>query len=132
MPGAIYKITLDNTHPLGFGFPKYYYSLKLSDDVYDYLGEDDWNVGTIKGNGYVSGFAGQKSKEKIKDGMLLGVQQMGRGSVVYMVDDPIFRSFLGKWQTVIQQRCIYGRAVGPGPSVEFILNIEHRMLKSND
>ncbi len=93
VPGAIYKITLDNTHPLGFGFPKYYYSLKLSDDIYDYLSEDDWNVGTIKGNGYVSGFTGQKSKEKIKDGMLLGVQQMGRGSVVYMVDDPIFRSF---------------------------------------
>ena len=93
VPGAIYKITLDNTHPLGFGFPKYYYSLKLSDDIYDYLGEDDWNVGTINGNGYVSGFTGQKSKEKIKDGMLLGVQQMGRGSVVYMVDDPIFRSF---------------------------------------
>ena len=93
VPGAIYKITLDNTHPLGFGFPGYYYSLKLSDDVYDYLGEGDWNVGTVKGNGYVSGFTGQKSKEKIKDGMLLGVQPLGRGSVIYMVDDPIFRSF---------------------------------------
>jgi hypothetical protein len=93
VPGAIYKINLDNTHPLGFGLPEYYYSLKLSDDIYDYLGDNDWNVGTIKKDGYVSGFVGQKSKEKIKDGLLLGVQSMGRGTVVYMVDDPIFRSF---------------------------------------
>lgn len=93
VPGAIYKINLDNTHPLGFGFPKYYYTLKLSDDVYDYLGDGDWNVGTIKKDGYISGFVGQKAKAKLTDGLLIGVQDMGRGSVVYFVDDPMFRSF---------------------------------------
>ena len=105
VPGAIYKINLDNTHPLGFGLPPYYYTLKLSDDVYDYLGDNDWNVGTVKGDGYISGFVGQKSKEKIKDGMLLGVQSLGRGSVVYMVDDPIFRSF---WEN---GKLLFGNAV---------------------
>ncbi|MDB4927498.1 M14 metallopeptidase family protein [Mucilaginibacter sp.] len=93
VPGAIYKINLDNTHPLGFGFPKYYYTLKLSDDVYPLLDDGNWNVGTIKKDAYVSGFVGEKSKEKIKDGLLLGVQSMGRGSVVYLVDDPLFRGF---------------------------------------
>jgi len=93
VPGAIYKINLDNTHPLGFGLQPYYYSLKLGDDIYNFLGDNDWNVGTVKKDGYLSGFVGQKSKEKIKDGMLIGVQPMGRGSVIYLVDDPIFRSF---------------------------------------
>ena len=93
VPGAIYKLNLDNTHPLGFGLPNYYYSLKLNDDIYDFLGDGDWNVGTIKKDAYVSGFVGEKSKAKIKDGLLLGVQPLGRGIVVYMVDDPIFRSF---------------------------------------
>jgi hypothetical protein len=93
VPGAIYKIDLDNTHPLGFGLSNNYYTLKLSDDIYDFLGDDDWNVGTLKKDGYVSGFVGQKSKEKIRDGLLIGVQSMGRGNVIYMVDDPIFRSF---------------------------------------
>jgi hypothetical protein len=93
VPGAIYKINLDNTHPLGFGLPSYYYTIKLSDDIYDYFGDEGWNVGTVKKDGLVSGFVGQKSKEKIKDGMLIGVQSMGRGSVVYLTDDPIFRSF---------------------------------------
>ena len=93
MPGAIYRIKLDNTHPLGFGLPNYYYTLKLDDNIYDYLGDNGWNVGTIKKDGYVAGFVGQKSKEKIADGMLLGVQNIGRGTVVYMVDDPLFREF---------------------------------------
>ncbi|MGZ3873113.1 MAG: M14 family metallopeptidase [Mucilaginibacter sp.] len=93
VPGAIYKLNLDNTHPLGFGLPAYYYSIKLSDDIYDFLGDGGWNVGTVKKDGLVAGFVGQKSKDKIKDGLLLGVQTMGRGSVVYLVDDPVFRNF---------------------------------------
>ncbi|MGZ3813222.1 MAG: M14 metallopeptidase family protein [Mucilaginibacter sp.] len=93
VPGAIYKLDMDNTHPLGFGLDKYYYSLKLNDAIYSYLGEDGWNVGTVKKNAYVEGFVGQKAKEKIKDGLLFGVQSLGRGSIVYMVDDPLFRSF---------------------------------------
>lgn len=102
--GAIYKLNLDNTHPLGFGLPNYYYTLKLNDDVYDLL-EDGWNVGTIKKDGYVAGFVGQASKEKIVNGLLLGVQNMGRGSVVYMVDDPLFRGF---WEN---GKLLFGNAV---------------------
>ncbi len=95
VPGAIYKVNMDNTHPLGFGLGKYYFTLKLNDVLYSYLGDDGWNVGTVKKNAYVEGFVGQKAKEKIKDGLLFGVQTSGRGSVVYLVDDPLFRSF---WQ----------------------------------
>ncbi|GAB2699359.1 M14 family metallopeptidase [Mucilaginibacter koreensis] len=93
VPGAIYKVKLDNTHPLGYGYPNYYYTLKLSDDIYDYLGDNGWDVGTVGKTAYVSGFVGQKAKAKIADGTLLGVQSAGRGSVVYIVDDPLFRSF---------------------------------------
>ena len=93
VPGAIYKLTLDNTHPLGFGLSNTYFTLKLSDDVYSYLGDGGWNVGTIKKNAFVEGFVGQKAKEKIKNGLLIGVEDIGRGTVVYLVDDPIFRSF---------------------------------------
>ncbi|RYE17795.1 MAG: zinc carboxypeptidase, partial [Sphingobacteriales bacterium] len=94
VPGAIYKINLDNSHPLGFGLSSNYYTLKLNDEVYELLGDEEgWNVGTIKKDAYVSGFVGQKSKAKIVDGMLLGVQSAGNGSVVYFVDDPLFRSF---------------------------------------
>ncbi len=93
VPGAIYKISLDNTHPLGYGYPNYYYTLKLDDNIYDYLGDNGWDVGTLKKGAYTAGFVGQKAKARLTNGTVLGVQTIGRGSVVYLVDDPLFRSF---------------------------------------
>lgn len=92
IPGAIYKIDLDNTHPLAFGFPNYYYSLKLDANTYSFL-ENGWNVGTIKKNNYVTGFAGVRTKQQLQDGTLIGVEEIGRGTVVYLADNPLFRSF---------------------------------------
>jgi hypothetical protein len=93
IPGAIFKVDMDNTHPLAFGLPKYYYTLKLTDQVYEPLTDNNWNVGTIKKGAYVSGFVGQKVKEKLTEGLLFGVQNAGRGTIVYLADDPLFRSF---------------------------------------
>jgi hypothetical protein len=93
VPGSIYRVELDNTHPLAFGYPDHYYSLKEDDRVYDFLKDGGWNVGVIKKDGYVSGFTGARARERIKDGMIFGVQNTGRGTVVYMADDPLFRSF---------------------------------------
>jgi len=90
--GAIYKVNLDNTHPLAFGFPDYYFTSKQDNKLYEFL-QDGWNVGTIRKNGYVAGFVGQKAKAQLQDGLLFGVQDMGRGIVVYLADDPLFRSF---------------------------------------
>jgi len=92
IPGAIYRVQLDETHPLAFGFPNYYYTLKLDTDVYDFL-KEGWNVGVIKKDDYVTGFAGVNTKAKLKDGLIFGVQPIGRGSVVYLADDPLFRMF---------------------------------------
>ena len=93
VPGAIYKVELDNSHPLGFGYPDHYYTLKQDDNVYEFIREGGWNVGVIRKDNYVSGFAGNKAREKLKDGVIFGVQDLGRGEIVYMADDPLFRSF---------------------------------------
>lgn len=92
IPGAIYKMDLDNTHPLGFGYPDYYFTLKQDGTLYEFM-KGGWNVGVLKKDAYVTGFAGYKVKSKLKDGMLFGVQNMGSGSVVYLSDNPLFRNF---------------------------------------
>ena len=94
-PGSIYRVELDNSHPLAYGYPDYYYTLKQDSNVYQFLKEGSWNVGVIKKNEYISGFAGMKVKEKLKDGLLFGVQPLGRGQIIYMADNPLFRCF---WQ----------------------------------
>ncbi len=92
IPGAIYKVDLDDSHPLAFGYGNSYYTLKLNSDMYEFM-DDGWNVGVIKKENQVSGFVGNRVKEKIKDGTVIGVQPLGNGSIVFFADDPIFRSF---------------------------------------
>jgi hypothetical protein len=92
IPGSIFKVELDNSHPLAFGYGGSYYTLKQDDNIYEFL-KDGWNVGVIKKDNYISGFAGSKVREKLKDGTLFGVLDMGRGNVVFLADTPMFRSF---------------------------------------
>ena len=92
IPGAIYKVQLDNTHPLAFGYPDTYFTLKQDATVFEFL-KQGWNVGVLKKDNYVTGFAGMQVKSKLKDAMVMGVQELGSGEVVYFADDPIFRSF---------------------------------------
>ena len=92
MPGAIYKIKLDNTHPLAYGMPDYYHTLKTSSTAWEHL-DGAWNVGYIDENPEITGFAGFEVKKKLKQTSVFAVQSMGRGKVVYMVDNPLFRGF---------------------------------------
>ena len=93
--GSIYKITLDNTHPLAFGYGDTYYTLKLGNDSYKFL-EDGYNVGYIKGEPEsVAGFSGETAKASLKNSIVFAQAEKGKGSVVYLVDDVVFRSF---WQ----------------------------------
>ncbi|HEY0667487.1 MAG TPA: M14 metallopeptidase family protein [Sphingobacteriaceae bacterium] len=91
IPGAIYKVNLDNTHPLGFGMTDYY-TLKLNGNIYQFL-SDGWNVGVIKKDNFVSGFVGHSTKKVLVDGLIFGVQDIENGTVIYLADNPLFRSF---------------------------------------
>ncbi len=92
IPGAIYKVEMDDTHPLAFGIGTTFYTLKQNSAVMEFL-KDGWNAGVVKKENKVAGFAGKAVTEKIKDGTLFAVQDMGRGKVIYMIDDPVFRNF---------------------------------------
>jgi hypothetical protein len=103
--GAIYKVTLDGSHPLAFGLKDAYYTLKTNELRYGFL-ENGWNVGIIKGNAKpVQGFAGQKINRKLSNSLVLGVEEKGQGNIIYIVDDPLFRSF---WES---GKLLFGNAV---------------------
>ncbi|MDR6195035.1 M14 metallopeptidase family protein [Siphonobacter sp. SORGH_AS_0500] len=91
-PGAIYKFTIDPTHPLGYGLPSYYHGLVLSTTEYEFL-KDGWNVGYLKKGPAVAGFVGNEAKKRLENTLMFGTQDMGRGQVVYLVNNPLFRGF---------------------------------------
>ena len=93
IPGAVYRMDLDNTHPLAYGYPGYYYTLKMDENMYEFFKVGGWNVGVIKKDRQVTGFVGSKLKEKLNDGLVFGVQQMGNGTITYLADNVLFRNF---------------------------------------
>jgi len=91
--GSIFKSNIDNTHPLAFGYENIYYSLKLSSRSY-HLFEKGVNVGYFSENASsVSGFAGKKALRQVPNSLLFGVENKGKGKIIYLVDNPLYRSF---------------------------------------
>jgi hypothetical protein len=104
IPGAIFKLKIDNTHPLAYGLPEYYFSLKISSKAYKFL-KNTWNVGYIEKEPLILGFAGANVIKKMEETTIFGTQSLGRGAVIYMVDNPLFRGF---WQ---QGKFLFSNAV---------------------
>ena len=50
-------------------------------------------MGAVKKDALVSGFVGTYLQPQVKDGIVFGVQDMGRGRVVYLADNLLFRNF---------------------------------------
>ena len=103
--GSVYRVGLDNTHPLAFGYGDTYFALVRSPLNYRFLGKGGWNVGYLKKDGYSSGFTGAKARKDLADTFVLGTQELGRGQVVYLGDNPLFRAF---WQG---GKLLFGNAV---------------------
>ncbi|MEJ8758245.1 M14 metallopeptidase family protein [Pontibacter sp. H259] len=102
--GSVFKVNLDNTHPLAFGYNDTYYALIRSANTFKYL-EDGWNVGVLKKDNYTTGFVGQAARKKLQDALILGTQPMGDGQIIYMADNPLFRGF---WHS---GKLLFGNAV---------------------
>ena len=90
--GSIYKATMDRSHPLSFGVDRYY-TLKLNADAYELL-EDSGNAFTLNENAKpFAGFIGHLAKDNQKNSLLFGQEDYGNGSIIYFVDNVLFRGF---------------------------------------
>lgn len=91
--GAILEVKMDDTYPLGYGTQGVFYTLKNNEQRFNYL-KNGVNAGIIPSmQAHRTGFIGAKAKPSVKEMLVFGVENIGRGQIVYMVDDPIFRCF---------------------------------------
>lgn len=90
--GSIVKTKIDNTHPMAFGYDDSYFSLKLSSNSFPLLNEG-FNVGFLQNPEVVAGFTGSEAKKNLENSLVFGEERMGKGSFIYMVDNPLFRAF---------------------------------------
>ncbi|WP_448520463.1 M14 family metallopeptidase [Rhodoflexus sp.] len=92
--GSIFRATMDATHPLAFGYQENYFTLKHISNFYEFL-NGGWNVGVLQSDAYVDGFVGGKAKEKLKNSLVFGMENIGSGAIIYLADSPIYRH---SWQ----------------------------------
>ncbi|AWW30715.1 zinc carboxypeptidase [Echinicola strongylocentroti] len=91
--GAVFEVDMDSTYSLGFGTGGKYYSLKNNPNRYSFL-NNCINAGVIHSlDQHRAGFIGYKAKAKMKESLVFGVENMGKGQLIYLVDNPLFRSF---------------------------------------
>ena len=48
----------------------------------------------------MAGIVGKKVREELKKGLVIGVQDSGRGNIVYLANDPLFRNFWENGKTL--------------------------------
>ena len=111
VPGAVFRARLDPTHPLAYGYAEAgssggpsggstgdtYYTLKRGVGAFAPL-DDGWNVAALPANDGgvpVSGFAGAEAQRQLAGTLVFGVERVGEGRAIYLIDDPLFRGF---WQ----------------------------------
>jgi len=90
LAGAVIEIELDGSHPLAFGLGDRYFSLKNRSTSYEPL-KEGWNIGLA--DRPRAGFVGSNIRSGLKGKLNIGLQPMQRGKVIYMVDNPLYRSF---------------------------------------
>ncbi len=91
IPGAIFRTAQDSTHPLSFGLGTPYFTLKTSPSAYARLPRG--NALWLDDAPTHYGFAGYRARQAIRNTLVAGRQAKGGGQVIYLVDNPLFRSF---------------------------------------
>lgn len=92
IPGAIMENKIDKTYPMAFGLGNSYFSLKTNEKCYPLL-KKAINVAYIPKEYISYGFVGNDMKKKLTETVSFAVDKKGDGSVIYMIDNPLFRGF---------------------------------------
>lgn len=92
IPGAIIENVLNKTHPLAFGLGDKYFSLRTDDRHYSLL-KGATNVAYVPKDFKSYGFVGSNIRKKLDNTVSFAVDYKGNGTVIYMVDNPLFRGF---------------------------------------
>jgi hypothetical protein len=88
--GAIYPCILDQSNPMVFGYD-FYYTLRQGATTYQIDGKPAFAL--AKNATAVNGFVGARVKAQQSEAHIAGSVQYGRGTIVYFIDNPLFRGF---------------------------------------
>ncbi len=105
--GAIFKCELiEKPNPLLYGYTSYY---SLRQSASNFSLNNGESVLSLSANPQaVSGFVGYKAKEHQSSAMILGKEDYGKGSIIYFLDNPLFRGFWEHGKLLVANAIYFG------------------------
>jgi hypothetical protein len=105
--GAIYKCDLlAKSSPLTFGYEGYY---SLRQSASNFSLKNGKTILSLPENAHqVSGFVGSKAMLNQGNAMILGVENYGKGELIYFCDNPLFRGFWENGKLLVANALYFG------------------------
>lgn len=111
--GSIYKVDLDRTHPLGFGYKDREQFVYRNSNIFMKPAKNPYStVAQYKDAPLVSGYISPENLEKLPGTSSVLVHQFGKGRVISFIDNPNFR---GTW---LGTNKLFFNALFFGPLIE--------------
>ena len=109
--GSIFSVAVDQSHPLSFGinsnrlsvFKNHRFIMQDSKNPYH-------NVMRYVDSPLVSGYASEGNLEAIADSVYLAAERQGRGSVIAIADNPVFRGYWLGSSRILVNSLFFGTA----------------------
>jgi len=109
--GAIFQLELDLSHPLSFGLPGAELPVFKNDLMLLKAADKDFvTVGTYRNGKQLAGFVAPELAGQISESPGLLAQNLGKGRVIAMVDNPVFRGYFQGSSRILVNALYFGKA----------------------
>ncbi|MCB1844580.1 MAG: hypothetical protein KDI09_16585, partial [Halioglobus sp.] len=114
--GAIFSGDLDNTHPLGFGYPHRNIALHKNTTAVLSRPQNPYaSVITYATPPLLSGYTSEKNLQQLEGTAALIAERKGAGSVILFADDPVFRATWYGTEKLFMNALFFSTAFNPLP-----------------
>lgn len=109
IPGAIFRAALDRSHWLTAGYERSELAVMISGGTFLQPSTAGANpVAFVADSSLLSGFVWPNTQRRLKGSVWAAVERQGRGHVVILADDPLFRAFWRGTARLVTNAMLFG------------------------
>jgi len=110
IPGAMFKATVDTTHPLAAGMPEWVGVLKRGDDTLP-VNENGSVVARFDDAPFIGGYTSERNQSRIGGTPFMTHHRYGRGNIICISDDVSIRGFMHGPMRLVLNAIVYGASM---------------------
>ncbi len=110
--GSIWETDLDLTHPLGFGYQRRTLPVWRDHGLFFAPSRNPYStVARLTDDPHLSGYISDANRERLRGSPSVMADQLGRGSVVLLIDNPNFRGYWYGTNRLFLNALFFGRQI---------------------